>query len=658
MKQAQFLQVVDRDEAAERMRAALEVAFGGAPDLGAETVPLAHALHRVLAEDVASTVDVPGFDRANLDGFAVRAADTNGATEAAPRELRLAEERVRIGAMPGAVLAPGEAMTIPTGGAMPRGADAVLMVEHTALEGDIVTVRRSITAGTAVSFAGTDIARGEVLVRRGQRLTSREIGVLAAVGRASVSVRRCPRVAVLSTGDEIIAPGTPIAPGQIYDANLAIVCAAVTEAGGIACPCGIVRDDHDALAAALRSAIDDHDVVLLSGGTSKGPGDLAAGVLDAVLSPPGVLVHGVALRPGKPLCLALSGRTPVIVLPGFPTSAIFTFVDLVAPIIRAFAGHEDTVSPTVTAELAVRLRSDPGRREYQLTHLVPTGDDASREGAPREGVPREGALLAYPIGKGSGSITTWSQADGYFVVPRHTEQVAAGSEVEVFAIAGARATPDDLIFIGSHCVGLDVIVGALIRDGVRCKVVAVGSEAGLAAAKRRACDVAPVHLFDTETRSYNRPFLTDDLRLVPGYRRKQGVVYRKGDLRFEGRAAKEAVGAAATEASCVMINRNRGSGTRALYDELLGEQRPDGHAVQASSHHAVAAAVAQGRADWGIAIDVVARDHGIGFLPLTEEHFDFVVPVARWARPAVQTFVRILARETITTALQGRGFSR
>ncbi len=641
MKQEQFLEVTGRDEAAAIMRDALESAWGGKrPDLGTEKVSLQEAHNRVLAADVASTVDVPGFDRANLDGFAVRAADTFGASEATPKRLQQCELSVAIGALAPVALSRRCAMSIPTGGAIPRGADAVLMVEHTELDGDEVIVRRALTAGTAISFAGIDIAREETVLRRGEVLDSRAIGVLAAVGQATVEVLRQPRVAVLSTGDEIVAPGSPISPGQIYDANLAILCAAVAEAGGIAFPLGIVRDDREALTRAVREAIVDHDMVLLSGGTSKGPGDLAAGALAAALESPGILVHGVALRPGKPLCLALSGQTPVAVLPGFPTSAIFTFHDLVAPVLRWLAGRSEETCKARPAELPIRVRSDPGRREYRLVHLVAADD----------------GLLAYPIGKGSGSITTWSQADGYFVVPQNHEQLAAGSRVEVHPLAGREAAPDDLIIIGSHCVGLDIIVAALAEEGIRCKLVAVGSEAGLRAAERGACDVAPAHLFDPETRTYNSPFLSKELRLVAGYRRRQGVVHRVGDLRFEGLQAAQAVQHAADTEGVVMINRNRGSGTRALYDALLQEQRPAGHAVQASSHHAVAAAVAQGRADWGIAIDVVAQSHGLSTLPLTEEHFDFIVPQHRWQRPAVIAFVAALRRDAVRQALRERGF--
>ncbi|MEQ9324598.1 MAG: molybdopterin biosynthesis protein, partial [Polyangiaceae bacterium] len=623
MRQQQFLQIVDRDEAERRWHAAL----GELRDLGSEALGLDTALGRVLAEDVVSELDVPGFDRANMDGWAVRAEDTYGATEPQPRRMRRAHEAIAIGALPSSALGPAEAMAIPTGGALPRGADAVLLVEGSELEGDEVVIRRAVTPGTAISHAGTDIARGEVILRRGATITSREIGVLAAIGRAEVRVRRRPRVGVMSTGDELVAPGQPRPPGRIHDANGALIAAAVRENGGEPTLLGIVADDGEALKHAMRDALASCDVVILSGGTSKGPGDLAASVLAETLEPPGIVVHGVALKPGKPLCLGASGGTAVVVLPGFPTSAIFTFQELVAPLLRRWSGLGESSRVTVEATLPFRVRSDPGRREYRLAHLV---------------TDERGERLAYPIGKGSGSITAWSHADGYFVIPRHTEHVEAQQRVTIHAMAGRAPHHDDLVIIGSHCTGLEIVISALREHRITAKVIAVGSEAGLLAAKRGACDVAPIHLLDPETGHYNRPFLEDALELIEGYGRRQGVVFRAGDARFDTDDAERAVrNAVATELT--MINRNRGSGTRALYDRLLGDARPPGFSVEASSHVAVAAAVAQGRADWGIAIANVAT--GLGFLPLSEERFDFAVPVGRRSRRAVTLFAEVLASE-------------
>ena len=362
MKQQQFSVVTDGDAA----RAALEAALpAGWDDLGEETVMLGDALGRVLVADVSSTVDVPGFDRANLDGWAVRAADTHGATEAAPVRLRRHPEAVAIGRPTNEALGPEQAMRIPTGGALPRGADAVLRVEDTEVDGDEVMFWRAQVPGGGITYAGTDLCAGETLYRRGKSLTSREIGVLAACGHAEVRVRRQPRVAVLSTGDELVAPGTAIAPAELFDANGPMLEAAVAEHGARPVPLGILPDDPAALVDGLRRALALADVVLFSGGTSKGPGDLNVTVLREHLAVPVVVVHGEALEPGKPLCLAAHGRQPVVVLPGYPTSAIFTFHEFVVPLLRRMAGLEAAMRRSVSARMPRRLRSEPGRTEYE-----------------------------------------------------------------------------------------------------------------------------------------------------------------------------------------------------------------------------------------------------------------------------------------------------
>jgi putative molybdopterin biosynthesis protein len=252
-------------------------------------------------------------------------------------------------------------------------------------------------------------------------------------------------------------------------------------------------------------------------------------------------------------------------------------------------------------------------------------------------------------------VTTFSRADGFVVIPRQREYLDAGEHVTVHLL-GQGLQPVDLVAIGSHCVGLDFLFGQLRDRGWRSKVMAVGSSGGLAAARRGECDLAGVHLLDPKTNVYNRPFLSDDLTLLPGYGRLQGIVYRRGDTRFEGKTTQEAVSAALADPNCVLVNRNRGSGTRVLIDRLLGPAQPPGALTEARSHNAVAAAVQQGRADWGVAIETVARDAGLGFLPLQEERYDFVVPRARLERPAVRAFRDLLEQPEVRQALAARGF--
>jgi putative molybdopterin biosynthesis protein len=430
--------------------------------------------------------------------------------------------------------------------------------------------------------------------------------------------------------------------GLVYDSNATVLADAVRELGGEPVPLGVVPDDAARLEAALRGALG-CDLVLLSGGTSKGAGDISYRVVGAI-GEPGILAHGVALKPGKPLCLAAvrrEGRTvPVAVLPGFPTSAIFTFQEFLAPVIRRLAGRPDDPASVVKARLPMRVNSERGRTEYLLVGLVDAGD----------------GYAAYPMGKGSGSVTTFSRADGFVTIPRQREYLEAGDVVDV-RLLGHGLRPAELVVIGSHCVGLDYLLGRLQEGGTRTKFLAVGSTGGLTAARRGECDLAGVHLLDPKTNTYNRPYLGDDLLLIPGYGRLQGIVFRSGDPRFEGRSIPESVAAALADPECVLVNRNRGSGTRVLIDQLLGAGRPPGYLTEARSHNAVAAAVAQSRADWGVAIATVAAGAGLGFLPLQEEQYDFVVPKARWDRPAVRAFRELLGRDDVRAALTVMGFT-
>jgi putative molybdopterin biosynthesis protein len=427
-------------------------------------------------------------------------------------------------------------------------------------------------------------------------------------------------------------------PARIYDSNAQVLADAVRELGCEPLRLGITADDAEALRAKLHSALEVADVVLLSGGTSKGAGDISYRIV-AELSDPGIVAHGVALKPGKPICLAATRGRPVVVLPGFPTSAIFTFHEFVAPVLSAMAGRTHEARSTVQARLAVRVNSEIGRTEYLLVGLV-EGEDS--------------VLAAYPMGQGSGSVTTFSRADGFTTIDRHEEIVTAGTMVNV-QLLGRELQLADLVVIGSHCIGLDYLLGELQKAGVRSKFIAVGSLAGLEAATRGECDIAGVHLLDPKTGEYNRPFLTRQIDLIPGYGRLQGIVFRKGDARFEGRTADEAVAGAIADPACVMVNRNQGSGTRALIDRLLNGAKPHGYAVQPRTHNAVAAAVVQQRADWGMTLDTIARTAGLGFIPVQNEQYDFVTPKARAEREAVKAFRALLDSQAARDALTRLG---
>ena len=475
------------------------------------------------------------------------------------------------------------------------------------------------------------------MLRRGTCIGAREIGMLAACGLDRVDVVQRPKVAVLSTGDELVEPGKALKPAGVYDSNGAIIAAAIAEAGGEPIVLGAYPDDAAVLDKAVREALAASDIVVLSGGTSKGAGDLSHRVVSQ-LGKPGILVHGVALKPGKPLCLGAIGKKPIIVLPGFPTSAIFTFHAFVAPIIRARAGLPPEAAATISARVPVRVSSELGREEFVLVSLI-DGDEGT---------------VAFPIGKGSGAVTSFSQADGFLAIDALATVLEADSVARVTLVGSAARTPD-LVIMGSHDVALDVLVGALADRGFAARTLAVGSQGGVAAASRGECDIAPVHLIDPSSGQYNKHLVTPGVGLVPGWRRMQGILFRPGDKRFGGRSAQEALKTILADSSVLMVNRNAGAGTRVLIDKLLNGARPAGYANQPKSHNAVAAAIAQGRADWGLAIEPVAKLYGLGFLPVAPEHYDFLVVDKRRDRPAVQAFLAALRDEETRARIRALG---
>ena len=633
MEQDQFLTILSREEALARFQAALFPR-----PVPGERRLLADALGLALADDIAAPIDVPAFDRSNVDGFAVRSADIAAASEAGPVRLELTGETIHCGTAPAKPVEAGRATVIATGGPIPRGADAVVMVEHTQPAGDGIEVRRSATPGQFVSYAGSDMARGEMLLRAGTVLSSREIGMLAACGIDSVNVARKPRVAVLSTGDELVQPGRPLPPAGVYDTNGAIVSVAIAENGGEPVFYGAIADDETLLESAMHDALAGCDMLILSGGTSKGAGDVSHRIV-ARLGKPGIVAHGVALKPGKPLCLAVCDGKPVVILPGFPTSAMFTFHDMIVPVLRRMAGLPPRAEAHANARIPLRIPSELGRAEFVMVSLVEGAD----------------GLIAYPTGKGSGAITSFAQADGFLRIDALADHLPAGAEAEVTLFAPHLRVPD-LVIVGSHCTGLDLVLEPLARAGLAARSLAVGSLGGLAAARRGECDLAPIHLLDEKTGTYNVSYLDAGMELVPGWRRMQGIVYRSGDARFEGRSIEGAVAAALADPDCLMVNRNQGAGTRILIDRLLGGAKPNGYWNQPRSHNAVAAAVAQKRADWGVTIAPVAHAAGLGFIPLAEEHYDFALVSARKTRPAVRTFLKALQSAEVREALEKAGF--
>jgi molybdopterin molybdotransferase len=371
-------------------------------------------LRRVLAADLVASVDLPPFERSAVDGWAVRAADVAAASVASPVRLHHAGE-VRMGAPADAAVLPGFAARVPTGGALPDGADAVIMQEHVTAETLGVVVRRPVRAGDNVVGRGIDVRAGEVVLRRGRRLRPADLGVLAGQGWTRVPVAVQPRVAIVATGDEVVAPSAPLAVGEVRDMNSFALAGAVQEAGGAPAVLGIVRDDRDTLEEILRRACRDHDVVLVSGGSSVGERDVAPDVI-ASLGPPGVLVHGIAVRPGKPTLLAAAGDVPVIGLPGNPVSALVIFDLFVRPVVGAMLGIDPASEPwhRVRARLAGPLPGAGEREDHRRVWLEARPD----------------GFWAVPLPAGSQVLTSMVRADGIVVVPAGAS-LQDGDEVEV-----------------------------------------------------------------------------------------------------------------------------------------------------------------------------------------------------------------------------------
>jgi molybdopterin molybdotransferase len=395
---------------------ALQVMLGQlSPDVRAETVPTADALGRVLAETLVSPASLPSFARSTMDGYAVRASDTFGATESLPAYLTVTGE-VPMGRAAEGTVDLGQAFLIHTGGMLPAGADAVVMLEQTQrLDTADIEVLRPVAPGENVVQVGEDVHAGEALLEAGHRLRPQDLGGLMAVGMTMIPVAARPRVAIISTGDEVVDPHAAPGQGQIRDVNTYAVSGMVVQAGGTPLPQGIVKDDYSALVEAGRAALNSADALVISAGSSVSVRDLTARVIEA-LGAPGVVVHGLALKPGKPTILAACDGKPVIGLPGNPVSAMVVARLLLIPLLEYLQGdRRPRTRPQVPATLSRNLASAPGREDYVPVRLVVRG----------------GRTWAEPVLGKSNLIYTLIKADGEIVIPLDSNGIHAGEPVEV-----------------------------------------------------------------------------------------------------------------------------------------------------------------------------------------------------------------------------------
>ncbi len=606
-------------------------------DLGSVEVPIEGASEMTLAESVFSSVDLPPFDRAEMDGYAVNSIDVESASEREPVSLKIVGN-IGAGEAASGSVSRGECMEIATGAPLPKGADSVVMVEFTEARGDEICLFKGTTPGENVASAGSDVQIGEMLLRAGTRIGPREAGLLAAAGVRRTRVFKKPVIGIVSTGNELMEPGSILGKGKIYDSNTYALAAAVSEAGGLPKIMGRAGDSASEIGRLIMKGIKENDMLLVSGGTSAGTGDLVYKVLGEECDG-GVLVHGLNVKPGKPTLAAAHMGKAVFGLPGYPVSALMIFDQLVKPLIWDMAkkGRMGGEGRGISAELVVRVNGAKGRRWFLPVHIISMG----------------GKTRAYPVIASSGAIGTLAKADGYIIIGEDEEYIAVGEKVKVFPFPG-RGQGVDLVVMGSHCPAVDLILQALFDDkGTTAKALNVGSVAGLRAVKSGECDMAGMHILDEKDMTYNVAAVAEagfpPSSLVGGYKRQQGImVAPKNPKHITGMAD-------ALRGDVTFVNRNRGSGTRILTDSLLeaiakaqGIQFDEaaaginGYRWEAKTHSAVAAAVSQGRADMGVGIKSLALSYGLEFIPLKEESYDFLVNPASQKKPAVVAFIKFL----------------
>ncbi|GAB3690749.1 molybdopterin biosynthesis protein [Salinarchaeum chitinilyticum] len=608
----EFRDLADPDEAAAAI-ADLPIA----PDPQVESVPLDDAAGRVLAERIDAGIDVPGFDRASLDGYALRAADTAGADERDPARLTVVGA-IHAGEAPDAAMGveDGEAVEISTGAMLPPGADAMVPIERIdeiaddasrpqgAAEQSVaaIDVRTAVAPGENVMPAGADLAAGQRALGPGTRLTPREVGLLAALGVASVPVRTRPTVGVLSTGAELIPPGDPLDHdrGQIHDVNASTIAAAARTAGATVRRFPKAGDDPEALAASLRNAAAECDLLLTSGSTSAG----AVDALHSVLESEGkLLLHGVALKPGKPTLVGRLDDCGYVGLPGYPVSAMMVFRTLVAPAIREAVGLPEPERASVEAELLEEARFEPGRRR-----LVPVGVIGAEVADGGTGSSADGGPLAYPVDRGSGATTSLSRADGLVTVPAETTYVAPGETVTVEQFADVR--PPTLLAIGEDDPGAAAVMDRLERP----RYLPDGTDAGVRRLRAGVPDVAVVA---------GEPRRDPDGAEIGSWTREWGLVVPAGNP--EGVAGLDDL----VESALAFANLASGSGLRSAFEDRLAEAEcsPDaveGYGVGLRGHESPARRVQRGEADVGLGLRATADRLDLGFVSLGRQRVRLV----------------------------------
>ncbi len=611
---------------------------------GVEEVNLNEALNRVLAEDLYSPIDYPPFDRSEVDGYAVRAEDTYGADEEHPIKLKLLGS-IEVGQIPKYEVVKGTAVEVATGALIPKGANAVIMEEYTHRDHNDVLVYKYVAPGENIAFTASDISMGDLVLRKGTKLEPSHIALLAGLGIWKIKVYKRIKVAIFSTGNEIVEPGKPLKLGMIYDSNSYYLLSELRKLGAEAEFVTHLPDDYDLMLKELSKALDQYDIVITSGGTSAGVGDLTYRVFD-VLGNPGVVIHGLKIKPGKPTVFAVVNGKLLIGMPGFPLSCAMVFHKVVKPIIAKLMGLEDIDEREIKAIMPYRLRVGKGRSWLIPVSIVSDGK----------------SLIAYPVTFSSGSIAALTYADGYVYVSEDKELIMEGEEVNVYLLKELVKLPE-LTIIGSHDIALWRI---LVESGLiaKSKVLSVGSLRGWYAIRNGEADIAPTHLLDEDTGEYNVPFL-DKIGvkgraiILRGYIRRIGFIVTKGNPKrihtFKDLLRNDVT----------FVNRVKGSGIRVFIDIQLKKlskklgmkfseltSRINGYNYEVRTHTAVAAAIAQGRADVGVAAEIAARMYNLEFIPLATEIVDFLIRKDRLSKRSVKEFIEVMRSDMVKKLLR------
>jgi putative molybdopterin biosynthesis protein len=530
-----------------------------------------------------------------MDGIALRAADTRGAGETAPM-----------------LLAPGAFAVVDTGDPIPEGLDAVVMREHVHYVDGQAELRAAVAPYQHVRSIGEDISATELLLPAGHRLRPVDVAAAAAAGASSVTVRRAPVVAVLPTGDEMRPVGSQLAPGELVDTNSLMLAAQAREIGCEAIELPIERDDRERIAAAIHGAIGRCDLMIVIAGSSAGRDDYTAQLVDQLGT---LAVHGVAVRPGHPVVLGAIEGTPVIGAPGYPVSASLTFDIFAAPLLAAMEGAVAVPRPRTRARLARKLVSTIGSDDWVRVRLGQV----------------HGGLVASPLPRGAGVLTSLVRADGLLVVPTEVEGHHAGEEVEIQLLRDVHEIERTIVAIGSHDPVLDLAASQLRVIDPRITLASsnVGSLGGLIALRDGLCHLAGSHLLEPATGEYTLPYIAQmlgerEMAVIRLVHREQGLIVAAGNPLGVAAVADLA------RPGLRYVNRQRGAGTRVLLDYELSHAGVDpasitGYAREEPTHLAVAAAIASGRADCGMGVRAAARAFELGFIPVAREPYDLVL---------------------------------